>query len=617
MEPLTPRCAGALVQPDGSVCWRVWAPGAEHVDLVLIDGATRRSCRMARDSEGYFHHTEAESAEGQRYAYRLDDGPERPDPASLWQPEGVHRPSAVCRPEHLRWTDQSWRGVRRADLVLYELHVGTFTPLGTFDAVIPRLERLRQLGVTAIELMPVAQFPGNRNWGYDGVYLYAPQNSYGGPHGLQRLVDACHAQGLAVFLDVVYNHLGPEGNYLADFGPYFTDRYRTAWGPAFNYDGAGCDAVRDFILDNARLWLEEYHLDGLRLDAVHAIYDFSPRHILQAIQDVADQAARRTGRLLHVIAESNLNDVRLLVPPERGGYGLGAQWSDDFHHAIHTSLTGERGGYYADFGPVEDLPKVLQEPFLYQGRYSRYRGRRHGAPVGDLSGDRFVVMLQNHDQVGNRARGDRLDTLVPPPARRLAASLLLLAPYMPLLFMGEEYGEDHPFPFFCSFEDPQLIANVRAGRRREFAAFAWQGEVPDPQAEATFRAAVLTWSWEQKLRQSGLRQLYGDLLAARRKWPALQNYSERSARLLPEGQAAVLELIRGGRRVAPEKTLQIFFNLTEQRQPLAEQTAGTQVVLFSSEVRRYAGQRSDKDDLSELLPHECMVMGSASWRSFI
>jgi maltooligosyltrehalose trehalohydrolase len=576
---------------------------------------------MTPEESGYFLHTETGVADGQRYAYRLDGGPERPDPVSLWQPDGVHQPSAVLRPEHFTWSDAGWRGIPREDLVFYELHVGTFTPEGTFEAVISRLQALRDLGITAIEMMPVAQFPGTRNWGYDGVHLYAPQNSYGGPHGLQRLVDACHATGLAIFLDVVYNHLGPEGNYLGEFGPYFSDRYQTVWGPAFNYDGAGCDPVRDFVVDNLRLWLDVYHLDGVRLDAVHAIYDMGPRHILRDIKEAALTCARRfigtanAERHVHVIAESSLNDVRLLRPPEVGGYGLDAQWNDDFHHAVHSYLTGERQGYYADFGQTTDFPRLFEQTFLFDGQYSRFRDRRHGAPVGELPGDRFVISIQNHDQVGNRARGDRLSTLLSPAVQRLAASLMLLAPHLPLLFMGEEYGEEQPFLFFCSFLDPNLVEKVRAGRRQEFSTFAWQGEVPDPQAEATFAASRLTWSWPEGSSHAGLRRLYRDLLVARRRWPALRDYRRRSARLLPDSNNAVLRLIRGGTAAKPGATVRIDFNLTDRSVQLMPGTERDEALLFSSEASRYGGSRSQPDDSGHMLPWECLVFGPATWEA--
>jgi maltooligosyltrehalose trehalohydrolase len=618
MEGECARRCGALAQPDGSVRWRVWAPKAGRVDLVLINDAGKQARPLEPEGRGYFAGTVPDVPEGQRYAFRLDGGPERPDPASLWQPDGVHRPSAVVRPERFAWTDRDWKGVRREDLVLYEVHVGTFTPEGTFEAIIPRLPGLRRLGVTALELMPVGQFPGTRNWGYDGVHPYAAQNSYGGPRGLQRLVDACHAAGLAVFLDVVYNHLGPEGNYLAEFGPYFTDRYRTFWGAALNYDGAGSDGVRDFVLDNVRTWLQEFHVDGLRLDAVHAIFDFSPVHILRAIKEADDDVGRRVGRAVHVIAESDLNDVRLLLPPERGGYGLDAQWSDDFHHTVHAYLTREQHGYYQDFGQAQDLARVLQETFLYAGEYSPYRGRRHGAPVGDLSGDRFVVSIQNHDQVGNRALGERLAVLLRPPARRLAASLLLLSPHLPLIFMGEEYGEERPFLFFCSFEDPQLARNVREGRRREFAAFAWQGEVPDPQSEETFAASRLSWAWPEGSAHAGLRRLYVDLLAARRSWPALRDFAHRTVRLLTKGDTAiVLEMIRGAGGEQAGKTVQVYCNLTDAPQALPENAADGAQLLFSSEAAAYGGPREEAGRAGELLPFECVAFGPAGWARFV
>ncbi len=613
MERHGVRRCGAVARPGGAIRWRVWAPLAQKVELVLIDEGQRRVLRMQPEEGGYFRHEAPDVPDGQRYAYRLDDGPERPDPCSLWQPEGVHGPSAVVRPERFAWTDSAWHGVARQDLVFYELHVGTFTPEGTFEAVIPRLPALKELGVTAVELMPVGQFPGGRNWGYDGVLPYAVQNSYGGPQGLQKLVGACHAAGLAVFLDVIYNHFGPEGNYLREFGPYFTDHYKTPWGQAVNYDGAGCGPVRDYALDNARMWLEEYHLDGLRLDAVHAVFDLGARHILRAVKVVAADVGGRLGRALHVVAESDLNDPRLLYPPERGGYGLDAQWADDFHHAVHAFLTGERQGYYADFGKPRQLARALETPFLYAGEYSPYRDRKHGAPPVGLTGDRFVVSVQNHDQVGNRARGDRLTTLLGNPARqRLASSMLLLSPYLPLLFMGEEYGEERPFPFFCSFTDAQLVQAVREGRQREFAAFAWEGQVPDPQSPETFAAARLSWSWPEGSPQAGLRRLHQDLLAARREWPALRDFERRRARLLPDAAAGpVLELERGEGAGAARA----YFNLSDRRQPLPPEAARGGKALFSSEAARYRGSRQSAPADGELAPYECVVLGPASWRS--
>jgi maltooligosyltrehalose trehalohydrolase len=518
-------------------------------------------------------------------------------------------------PERFAWADQAWSGVRRQDLVFYELHVGAFSAEGTFDAVVPRLRDLRDLGVTAVEIMPVGQFPGTRDWGYDGVLPYAAQDSYGGPHGLQRLVAACHAAGLAIYLDVVYNHFGPEGNYLGEFGGYFNHQYRGPWGDAVNYDGRGCDAVRDYVLDNVRMWLEEFHIDGLRLDAVHAIFDLSARHILDAIQEVAVDAGRRRGWPALVVAESDLNDPRVLYERDRGGHGLDAQWADDFHHAAHAFLTGERQGYYMDFGAPEQLARAFERPFLYAWDFSPHRGRKHGAPADGLGGDRFVVCIQNHDQVGNNARGDRLNTVLGPAAKqRLAAALLLLSPYLPLLFMGEEYGEENPFPFFCSFGDPELARAVREGRKKELEPFLTHGEVPDPQAEATFAAAKLSWSWPEGSHRAGLRRLYRDLLSARREWPALRDFERRTARLVGEGGAGpLLELVRGDDRAG--EAIRAYFNLGDRPRPLPGGGLDGTAVLFRSEAAAYAGDGGEAG-FDRLSPFECLVLGPASWKPY-
>jgi maltooligosyltrehalose trehalohydrolase len=604
------------------VKFRVWAPLAKTVDLVLVDGDRQRPVRMAAETGGYFAHVEPSLPAGQRYAFSLDGGPARQDPCSLHQPAGVPGPSAVVLTQGFKWTDQAWRGVPREELVFYELHVGTFTREGTFDAVIPRLRELRELGVTAIEIMPVAQFPGNRNWGYDGVLLYAAQNSYCGPHGLARLVDACHAEGLACFLDVVYNHFGPESNFLHEFGPYFTDKYKTPWGKAVNYDDKGCDPVRDYVLDNARMWLEEFHFDGLRLDAVHAIYDMGAKHILAALADVADEAAVRTGRRTHLVAESDLNDPRVILPHDRGGHGMGAQWSDDFHHAVHALLTGERRGYYQDYGDAKLVARAMENPFLCAGDYSPHRGRRHGAPVPPgVAGDRFVVCVQNHDQVGNRAKGDRLSTLVGDPAKqRLAAALMLLSPHLPLLFMGEEYGEENPFPFFCSFNGEELVQAVREGRKREFADFLTTGEfVPDPDATATFDSAKLSWSWPEGTPRAGLRRLYGDLLAARRAWPPLRDFARRSARVLEDrpSSGGVIELTRGA---APD-VVRAYFNLGDRPVELPGDArtaagAGTVALLRTEDARYTGGVSRDRHDHDLIQPYECVITGPAGWKTF-
>jgi maltooligosyltrehalose trehalohydrolase len=609
------RRTGAIADRDGLVRWRVWAPFASQVTLVLFDRNARREIAMEKEGRAYHVASEHGVREGQLYAYRLDGGLERPDPCSLWQPDGVDGPSAVVFPDRFTWTDHDWKGLPRPDLVFYEIHVGTFTPEGTFEAIIPRLRDLRELGITALEIMPVGQFPGTRNWGYDGVLSYAAQNSYGGPRGLQRLVDACHGHGLAVYLDVVYNHFGPESNYLGEFGPYFADRYQTPWGEAVNYDRAGCDAVRDFVLDNVRMWLEEFHFDGLRLDAVDMIFDLGARHILRAIKEVAEAAGERRGWPAVVTAESDLNDPRLLYPAERGGHALDAQWMDDYHHAAHAFFSGERHGYYGDFGEALQLGKILEEPYLYAGEYSPFRNRKHGARAEGLEGDRFIIFLQNHDQVGNRASGDRLNTLMKSPAKqRLAASYLLLSPYLPLLFMGEEYGEENPFPFFCSFRGEELVRAVRDGRRRDYSHHDQQSEVPDPGAEATFASARLSWSWPEGTARAGLRRLYRDLLTARREWPALRDFVNRSARLVTDQDGAMmLELKRG---TDSSNAIVAFFNLGERHHTLAAEAHAGRSVLFSSQALAYSGKREQIRHVGEILPFECVVFGPASWRSF-
>jgi maltooligosyltrehalose trehalohydrolase len=605
-----PRC-GALGESNGRVTWRVWAPRAKQVDLVLFaEGGPNESIPLAAGARGFFSCVRTGIVEGQRYAYRLDGGPQRPDPASRWQPDGVHHPSAVWFPGQFPWTDAGWGGVRRENLVIYELHVGTFTREGTFDAIVPRLAALRDLGITAIELMPVSQFPGDRGWGYDGVHPFAVQNSYGGPRGLQRLVDACHERGLGVILDVVYNHLGPEGNYAAEFGPYFSDHHHTPWGGAVNFDDRGSDPVRAFVLQNVRQWVRDFHLDGLRLDAIDAICDFGAVHILREIKTAAADEARRPGRPFHVIAESCLNDVRVLDDIEHGGYGLDAQWNDDFHHSVHALLTGEQHGYYADFGETGHLVKALNQTFVNDGGYSRFRDRRHGAPIGDHSGDRFVVSIQNHDQIGNRAQGDRFGTLLSAAGQRLAAGLLLLAPHVPLLFMGEEYGETRPFPFFCSFSDQALIAAVRRGRREEFAQFNWQGEVPDPQSKRIFASAELSWSWPEGSRQAGLRRLYRDLLAARRTIPALGDFRHRTAGMTGTGDERLLRLRRGAENTGAP-IVEIWFNLSDRPGRIPADSIAPARKLLVSESREYGGARDGSQEENVLLPFEFVILDRA------
>jgi maltooligosyltrehalose trehalohydrolase len=484
---------GATLLKPGRIRFCVWAPKAETVDVHLVAPADK-CFPLHQDDRGYFSgimdYAPEDDPGSIRYFYRLDKGKERPDPASRFQPEGVHGPSAVTG-KSFAWTDDGWEGIPLHTYIFYELHVGTFTPEGTFDGVISHLDDLRKLGVTAVELMPVAQFPGSRNWGYDGVYPFAVQDSYGGPSGLKRLVNACHQKGLAVVLDVVYNHLGPEGNYLYDYGYYFSDRYRTPWGDHVNFDGPFSDEVRRYFTENALYWFTQFHVDALRLDAVHAILDFSAIPFLSELAAAVDHLGKSQNRHIHLLPESDLNDVRLIQSPAAGGYGLDAQWNDDFHHALHSILTGETNGYYQDFGRLDHLVKALTHKFVHDGVYSGFRKRRHGNSARTLPSEKFVVCSQNHDQVGNRMKGDRLTRLVPENAVKLAASVVLLSPYLPLLFMGEEYGETNPFPYFVSHSDPDLVQAVRNGRKEEFKSFAWDGTPPDPQDLSTFESAVL------------------------------------------------------------------------------------------------------------------------------
>jgi maltooligosyltrehalose trehalohydrolase len=518
MDPLA-FDLGAVLHSPATVQFRVWAPHVRSITLRLL-GAQERQVPLARDEHGYHTAVVEGVRAGTQYFYRLDNQRDRPDPASRFQPHTVHGPSEVVDLAY-SWHDSGWRGLPLGELVIYEIHVGTFTPEGTFDSAIGQLDRLRDLGVTAIEIMPVAQFPGTRNWGYDGVCPFAVQNSYGGPWALQRFVDACHQRGLAVLLDVVYNHLGPEGNYLREFGPYFTDRYRNPWGEAINFDGHGSDEVRRFFIANALYWQREFHLDGLRLDAVPCIKDGTARHVLAELAEWTGRQAALLGRPFHLIGESDLNDPRLTHPGEQGGWGLSAVWADDFHHALHTLLTGERTGYYADYGQLDHLVRAYRDGFAYTGQYSPYRGRRHGAaPVG-VAAEQFVLCIQNHDQVGNRARGDRLANLVDFESLKLAAGLLLLSPYVPLLFMGEEYAESAPFLYFTSHTDRRLAEAVSRGRRNEFAAFAWQGEIPDPQVDATFQRSKLRHEAARQGRGRVMHDFYRELLRLRRTHPAL------------------------------------------------------------------------------------------------
>jgi maltooligosyltrehalose trehalohydrolase len=506
------------------VTFSVWAPAARSVAVVVATGDAAGEYPLEpSDAERGVYGIDVPGVKaGDRYGFRIDGGDPTPDPLSRSQPDGVHELSEVVDPAAFEWRDGAWIGVGLPDMVIYELHVGTFTPEGTFDAAAERLPELLALGITAVELMPVAEFPGERNWGYDGVHLYAPHHAYGGPAGLKRFVNAAHTLGIGVVLDVVYNHVGPEGNYLDRFGPYFTDTYRTPWGRAVNYDGPGSDGVRRWAHDNALYWITEYHIDALRLDAVHGIFDFGALQFLEELSDEVHELGRRIGRKIQLMAESDLNDPRVIRPPDQGGYGIDAQWADDIHHTIHATLTGERTGYYADFHGIATIADIYREPFFYARRYSPHRGRTHGRSSAGVPRQRFIVCAQNHDQVGNRPYGERIAALVTPERARLAAALVLLSPYVPLLFMGEEYGETAPFQYFVHHSDPELVEAVRDGRKKEFAAIGKAERQIDPQDEATFLRSRLNWSSRNTGSGQRLLSLYTDLLQLRREEPAMR-----------------------------------------------------------------------------------------------
>jgi maltooligosyltrehalose trehalohydrolase len=528
---------GACYLGDRRCRFRVWASLADRVDLHLVHPRERR-VPMQRQERGYFEAILDDIEPGTGYLYCLNDKVERPDPASRFQPGTVHEPSAVVDPR-FPWTDRHWHGLPLDRLVIYELHVGTFTPEGTFEAIIPRLPQLADLGITAVEIMPVAQFAGRRGWGYDGVYPFAPQNSYGGPQGLRRLIDACHSQGIAVMLDVVYNHFGPEGCYLHEFAHYFTDRYRTPWGRAINLDGPKSDEVRRFLVENALYWVHEFHVDALRLDAIHAIHDESASPFLMELVRVLERHAIDLNRHVYAIAESDLNDVRVIRSTDLGGLGLHAQWADDFHHSLFTLLTRENAGYYRDFGDFEDLASAYANGYTYTGQFSASRERRHGSLPADLPGRRFVVCIQNHDQIGNRKSGERFVVLAPFEAQKVAAGTVLLSPFVPMLFMGEEYGETAPFQYFVDFADSGLAEAVRRGRREEFAMEGGE-EAPDPQDEATFRRSKLDWGLRDEGQHGVLYDFYRELLRLRRSLPPLRFPDKERMQLTPRPEARTL-----------------------------------------------------------------------------
>ena len=605
-QPYFNATIGARFLAGNRCSFTVWAKNACAVDLRLL-GSSERIVPLVNVGDGYFRAEVENVGPGAPYFYRLNHATERPDPASRFQPEGVHGPSQVV--DHsFSWNDHYWFGLPLHKYLIYELHVGTYSLEGTFEAIIPHLAELSELGVTAIELMPVAQFPGERNWGYDGAYPFAVHNSYGGPAGLKRLVDACHQQHLAVILDVVYNHLGPEGNYLTDFGPYFTARYKTPWGLALNLDGAGSDHVRRFFLANAQYWITEFHIDALRLDAADQILDHSPTHFLAELSIEIQELRKELNRQIFLFPETAANDVRYIKSRELGGYNLDAQWNDEFHHALRALLTEERTGYYRDYGEFHQLVKAYTEGFVYSGEYSKYRDRRHGSSTREIPAERFVVFSQNHDQVGNRMLGERLTQLVSFEKLKLAAGSVLLSPFIPLIFMGEEYGEEAPFQYFISHSDPELIEAVRKGRREEFAAFEWNLEPPDPQDQATFHRAKLNHQLHHGGRHRILREFYRELIQLRKALAPLARLSKAHYEITAYDKQRVMLM----RRWKDDQANLVIFNFSDVEVSLTSAIpAGDWQKIFDSAALKWDGPGAR---LPETLPGgEESALSMSAW----
>lgn len=512
---------GAKYEGEGKCLFTVWAPLKKKMVLHIVE-PLERFIEMLPGKHGYFNIAVDNIPPGTKYYFQPGDKKDFPDPLSQFQPAGVHGPSEVIDHNAFKWTDQQWKNIPFDDLIFYELHAGTFTREGTFDAIIPLLDDLAATGINAIELMPVAQFPGNRNWGYDGVYPYAVQNSYGGPGALKRLVNAAHEKGIAVFLDVVYNHIGPEGNYLTEFGPYFTNKYSTPWGEALNYDGEWSDGVRDYFTNNAIYWFEYFHIDGLRLDAIHTIFDINAIDFF----DLLYEKTSKLERPFYLIAESDLNSPRVIKPPSHGGYGFTAQWLDDFHHALYTLLDPVGKDRYADYGNIEQLAKAYKDGFVLSGGWVEFRKRKYGASSAGVPGNKFIVFNNNHDQVGNRVGGERLNMLVDTEKTKLAAAAIILSPYIPMLFMGEEYADDTPFYYFVDHSEKELIEAVREGRQKEFKDFGFDVTPPDPADIKTFELSKIKWEQRNQGHHAEILNWYKQLIQLRRNHPVFKNFNK-------------------------------------------------------------------------------------------
>ncbi|TDH21563.1 malto-oligosyltrehalose trehalohydrolase [Segetibacter sp. 3557_3] len=539
---IEPRKIGVNFIETGEAHIQVWSPLSGSVELILQRNDTHLA--LSRSHEGYWTLTTAEVRPGDRYYFSLDGKAPLPDPASLSQPEGVYGASEAVHPGTYDWSDNTWQNPDLSSYIFYELHTGTFSQAGNFNGIEDQLDYLVDLGITAIEIMPVAQFPGDRNWGYDGVFPFAVQDSYGGVNGLQKLVDACHAKGIAVVLDVVYNHLGPEGNYLGEYGPYFTDKYKTPWGKALNFDDAWCDGVREYFLENALMWFRDFHIDALRLDAVHAIKDFSAVHILNELRQRVDELMAATGRKHYLIVELDLNDTRFINPGDQGGFGMDGQWVDEFHHALRVTAGEPRSGYYEDFNGIAHLAKAYRDAYVYDGQFSEHRKKKFGIKAEHNAGQQFVVFSQNHDQVGNRMLGERTSTLLSFELQKLLAGAVLLSPYLPMLFMGEEFSEPNPFLYFISHTNPDLVEAVRKGRKAEFAAFHLKGEAPDPASVNTFQQSKLQWSLLGQEPHKTMFRFYKALIQLRKSQPLLYNLNREGVEAKEDTKTQIIILHR-------------------------------------------------------------------------
>lgn len=585
-----------FVSGTGEFC--LWSPGADKVELVISNGL---QLQASRDSMGYWKLSDDRIKAGDLYHVRLNGNKILPDPASLSQPEGVHGPSQALELNTYNWHDINWKGLKEEN-VFYELHTGTFSQEGTFEGISGKLGYLVDLGINTIEIMPVAQFPGERNWGYDGVFPYAVQYSYGGAAGLQKLVDDCHHHGLSVVLDVVYNHLGPEGNYLNEFAPYFTDQYRTPWGKAINLDSAWSDGVRQFFIENMLMWFRDFHIDGLRLDAVHAIKDMSAKHFIKELREYADELEKITGRSYQLIGEIDLNDAHYIDPYEKGGYGLDKQWCDEFHHSLHALVTGERNSYYSDFGETWQLVKSFNNAYVYDGIWSEHRKRTFGSGTSGIPGNKFVVFIQNHDHIGNRMLGERIGSIIDMQKLKLIAGAMFVSPFVPLLFMGEEYNDANPFLYFTSHTDEKLAEAVTKGRKEEFPDFIGSGEFPEPQSEEVFERSCLSFNIQGE--RKSLLAYYRELIRLKKEHPLWKTYSRDNYHASEAGEKAIIIEKSSG-----QDYLIALLNFDSKNFEIYLPRVRDSHILVNSAARRWGGPM--QNDLPESSDDKIIITGSS------